>query len=137
MAVLFSGFSVPAAIAVLLYFYRLDTRVDASGVAYKIFPFQASWKMVSWGDITKVYIRQYRPIPEYGGWGIRYGLGGKGMAYNVSGNIGLQLVKKDGKRLLIGTNKPGELATFLDELVKQHLLDRQSTIPETGETGGA
>lgn len=45
---------------------------------------------------------------DYGGWGFRFGLFGKGRALNVSGNKGIQLVLTDGTRLLIGTNKPDE-----------------------------
>jgi hypothetical protein len=63
--------------------------------------------------LTKSYVRQYSPIAEYGGWGLRLGLFGKGQAYNVSGDKGLQLEFTTGQRLLIGTNKPEELNTVL------------------------
>ena len=53
---------------------------------------------------------------EYGGWGLRYGFFGKGRALNVSGNTGLQIEFNNGKRLLIGTNKPRELKEVLTKL---------------------
>ncbi|MBC8644094.1 hypothetical protein H9W95_08645 [Flavobacterium lindanitolerans] len=66
--------------------------------------------------MTKSYVRQYAPIAEYGGWGLRYDFMGKGKALNVSGNKGLQLKFTDNKKLLIGTNKPDELTEILKKL---------------------
>ncbi|MBX2959059.1 MAG: hypothetical protein KF732_03800 [Flavobacteriales bacterium] len=65
-----------------------------------------------------MYVRQYSPLTEYGGWGIRLGLFGKGTAYNVSGNKGLQLEFTNNKKLLIGTNKPNELTETLTKIGK-------------------
>jgi TATA-box binding protein (TBP) (component of TFIID and TFIIIB) len=50
---------------------------------------------------------------EYGGWGIRCGWHGK-KVYNISGNRGVQLVFKNGKRLLIGSQKPDDFANALN-----------------------
>jgi hypothetical protein len=55
--------------------------------------------------------RTYSPVLEFGGWGIR--VGGGGMAYNVSGNEGVQLVLKSGRRVLIGTRQPDVLMSAL------------------------
>jgi hypothetical protein len=43
---------------------------------------------------------------------------GKNRAFNATGNIGLQLVFKDGKKLLIGTQKPAEIEAVLASLGK-------------------
>ena len=51
--------------------------------------------------MDQVHVRTYSPVIEYGGWGMRYGR--NGTAFNVRGNVGIQIVKKDGKRILIGT----------------------------------
>ena len=123
------GAALPAAIAVLFYFFRLDTVIDRRGVTYRFFPIQVNMKTLSWGDVDRVYVRQYYPLAEYGGWGIRFGFGKTGMAYNISGNMGLQLEKKDGKRLLIGTNRPSELAGFLETLAKERVIDRGQLLP--------
>ena len=61
-------------------------------------------------------MRQYSAIGEFGGWGIKYGLGGAGKVYNVSGNKGLQLVYKDGSKLLIGSQRSAEVQQVLSEL---------------------
>ena len=57
-------------------------------------------------EIIKYEIRKYRPIIEYGGWGIRFNKSGK--AYTVSGNIGIQIQMSTGKGILIGTQQPNE-----------------------------
>ena len=61
-------------------------------------------------DIKECRGRTYRPIREYGGWGVRKGLFGRGKAFNVSGNRGVQLVFTDGRRFLIGSRRADELA---------------------------
>ena len=66
--------------------------------------------------MSKCYVREYSPIAEYGGWGLRGGFFGKGSALNVSGNKGLQLELKNNKKILIGTNKPKELSETLSKI---------------------
>lgn len=101
----------------LLFFYtRLSTRIKKDGIYVKFFPFHFSYKHYSWEMIEKAYIRTYSPLGEYGGWGLRYSISGKGMAYNVSGNKGLQLELNTGKKILIGTNKAAELEAVLNQL---------------------
>ncbi|MCY0977835.1 hypothetical protein PGH12_15830 [Chryseobacterium wangxinyae] len=83
------------------------------GIQVRFFPFHLQYRYFPWKKIKKVSIRSYSPITEYSGWGLRIGMFGRGKAYNISGNIGLQLVFKDGKRLLIGTQKSAEIKQFL------------------------
>jgi hypothetical protein len=65
-------------------------------------------RRVLYTEIKSAQARTYRPIVEYGGWGIRWSLK-NGMAYNVSGNMGVQLELTNGKRLLIGSQRADEL----------------------------
>ena len=80
--------------------------MDERGISYRFYPFQLTTKLISWDTMHKCNTRRYKPIMEYGGWGFRIGLGGK--ALNVKGNRGVQIELKNGKRLLIGTQKPNE-----------------------------
>lgn len=97
----------------LIFTIRLDTIISNSGIYVRYQPFHFKLKKYSWDSIVKCYVRKYSPIAEYGGWGIRSDLAGKGNAMNVSGNYGLQLEFSNGKKLLIGTNKPKELEEIL------------------------
>jgi hypothetical protein len=95
---------------------RLETQIKKDGVYLKFFPFHLSFRRYTWDKISESFVRQYNPIGEYGGWGIRFGFFGKGKAYSVSGNKGLQVEFSDTKRVLIGTNKPDELTETLKRI---------------------
>jgi len=97
---------------------NLKTVVNSEGVQIRlwIFPFYIKTKTFLWEEMSRVYIRKYRPMWEYGGWGYRTWIGGT--AYNMSGNIGLQLVLRNKEKVLIGTNKHEELFEVLQKLGK-------------------
>jgi len=94
---------------------KLETEIRKEGIYFRFKPFHRKFKFYPWDNISKYYVRKYRPILEYGGWGIRIGPGKYGKAYNVRGNMGLQLELKNGKRILIGTQKPEELERALNK----------------------
>jgi len=90
---------------------RLLTTIDDKGISYRFFPFHFKYYHINWDEIEKAEVVQYNPIRDYGGWGIRYSR--KGKAYNVSGDMGLALTLKNGKHLLIGTQKEQEMKVCL------------------------
>jgi hypothetical protein len=91
---------------------KLATRVTRSDISIQFSPFHRKPVIIPFSDISQWSLRTYRPVLEYGGWGIKYGKGG--LAYNVSGNKGLQLVLKDGRKILIGTRKPEHLEAAVE-----------------------
>ena len=98
----------------LIFIFKLSTRIDEKGIHYQFFPFHFSMKTLLWSEITKAEVRTYDPIGEYGGWGLRYSFNKKkGNAVNVSGDIGIQLTLKNGKKLLIGTQKKEAVSRVL------------------------
>jgi len=94
------------------YKINLTTEVRSDGIYYRFSPFHRSFHKIAPEDIERFQVRIYRPIREYGGWGIRYR--GKSKAYNVSGNRGVQLELSNGKQLLFGSQRPEELAEALN-----------------------
>ncbi len=102
---------------VLLYLFRLETMIDAKGIHYQFFPFGK--KSLTWQEISECYVREYSPLKEFGGWGIRWGWGFNGRAYNVKGNKGIQVVLKSGKKILFGTQKESEAKNVI-ESYKEH-----------------
>jgi len=69
--------------------------------------------------IKSFRVRTYKPLDEYGGWGIKGW--DKHRVLNMKGNRGVELsIDKLGKRqamdMMIGSQKPEELATVLREL---------------------
>lgn len=109
---------ITLALTLLFMNFRLETQIKTDGVYVRFFPFHLVFKYYPWKDISKTYFREYHPIRDYGGWGIRYSLFGKGKAYNISGNKGLQLELLNSKKLLIGTGKEEELKEILQKLGK-------------------
>lgn len=100
-------------LSIFFFSMRLETIIKHDGVYVRFFPFHRKYKHYAWANTTKCFVREYCAITEYGGWGLRVGMFGQGMAFNVAGNKGLQLEFTDRKRLLIGTNKPEELSSYL------------------------
>lgn len=96
---------------------RVEIRDD--GIYYKYSPIHRKWRMIPYTKIKSAYVRKYSAFKEYGGYGIRLGLGGKGRALNVRGNMGLQLEFVDKKsNLLLGTQKPEKLKEALKQKIE-------------------
>ncbi len=115
IATLIIGIILGIGIPWLMYVTNLTTEVRTDGIYIRYFPFHRSFRKVS-QEITRCEIRKYNPIREYGGWGIR---GFKSdRAYNVSGDMGIQLTYSDGNKLLIGTHRPDELLSAIRSIHK-------------------
>lgn len=113
---------VEAAAIALIWFARLDIAVTPREIVAKFTPFHLSQRRIPLTDIVEAKRRQYDPILDYGGWGIRYS--SHGWAWNVSGDEGVQLVLASGKRILIGSQKPAELeAAITSALLLVHVRD--------------
>jgi hypothetical protein len=94
----------------LFLLMRLITEVHEDGVYVRLFPMP--FRRIAVADIASASPRTYRPIREYGGWGIRI-TWRHGRAYNARGNQGVQLVLKGGRRVLIGSQQPEDLAAAI------------------------
>jgi hypothetical protein len=117
-----------AGIVFLMVTCRLETEIRPDGITYRFFPFHLGERRIGWGEIASCRIRTYRPIVEYGGWGLRRGRGGRGLACNVKGNTGLQLELIDGRKILLGTQMPDEMEKAL-AAAGAPLGPRRRTIP--------
>jgi hypothetical protein len=99
---LFFGIGLP-------YFFirlRLVIEVAPGGVTILYRPFVN--RRIAAEQIAGVEPRVYHPPGEFGSWGIRGW--GRHVAYNVSGHAGVELTLVDGRHVLIGSQRPAELA---------------------------
>lgn len=85
---------------------RLDVTINDKGISYRFNPFTKQ-RHYSWDEIAYAWVRKYRAIGEYGGWGYR-GIGRKHKAYTMGEKFGIQLLTVDGRDILLGTLKPEE-----------------------------
>jgi len=106
-----------AGFPLLFYKINLTTEVRSDGLYYRFFPLHCSFQRITPEDLAEYEVRTYKPLREYGGWGIRYGA--KGKAYNVRGNRGVQLKRTSGELILIGSQRPEELAGALALVLKR------------------
>lgn len=91
------------AVTAMILAIRLRTRIDESGIAMHFFPFvKRKWR---WADVKSAEVLDYGFV---GGWGIRLWTA-YGTVYNIRGSKGLALQLDNGKKVLIGTQKPEEL----------------------------
>ena len=90
---------------------QLRTEVNEQGFFYQFFPIHFSYHKISFEEIESVKAIDYKPIKDYGGWGIKFGF--KAKSYTTSGNQGVMLKLKGGKNLLFGSQKNKELEKIL------------------------
>lgn len=91
---------------------RLITEVRDDGIYVRLTPFP--FRRIPFDEIASATVRRYRPLVEYGGYGIRYGW--NGMAYNADGVWGVQLVLANGKKILIGSQRSEDLAVTVNAM---------------------
>lgn len=96
----------------LFYMIQLETRVYQDGIYIIYYPFHLKYRKISWGKLDEISGHKYKPIVEFGGWGIRRNA--KAWAYTVSGNECIEL-KKDNYKIVIGTKKLNELLSALEK----------------------
>lgn len=110
-----SGLFVFSVLTVLLvalfWFMQLQTYLDTKGIRMRFVPFFQ--KEFLWEEIESAEVINYGFV---GGWGIRMGTN-YGTVYNVKGNKGLFLKLKNGKKRLIGTQRPEELQKIVQEIL--------------------
>jgi hypothetical protein len=72
-------------------------------------------------SIRTFRVVQYRPILDYGGWGIRTGPNGE-RVFNARGNRGVWLELSDGSRILVGSQRPEELAETIERAQRPDIV---------------
>jgi glucan phosphoethanolaminetransferase (alkaline phosphatase superfamily) len=117
---------VSAILVFLFCIARLETRVYPDGLYVRFFPTHIRFKKIAAENIAEYYVRTYSSFgygnPGFGPgriWpGVRYSLDDKTWAYIARGDKGVQIVFKDGQKLLIGSQKPQELVAAINSIVK-------------------
>ena len=97
-------------VLLLFWFMKLETDINQDRINFRLVPFVK--RTYLWQDIKSVEVLKYGFV---GGWGIR--LKTKyGTVYNMSGDRGLAIELKDGKKLLLGTQQAKELESVISDI---------------------
>lgn len=70
-------------------------------------------RVIAVDAVVSVEPIHYHPIRDHGGWGLRIARNGERI-YNARGDRGVRLHLRDGTRLLIGSQRPDELALAIE-----------------------
>ena len=98
-------------LAIILFaVLRMKTTITQQNIQLTYFPFV--WKTINLSNIKTMKVINYGFV---GGWGVRFWTS-YGTVYNVRGNKGLHIKLKNGKQLVIGTQKPQELEKVVELL---------------------
>jgi hypothetical protein len=106
-----SGLALPFLLAI--YLLQMTTEVTPTEIRVWFGWVPIYRRVVSIGSIRRYAVVQYRPIADYGGWGIRAGRDGE-RVLNARGDRGVRLELTDGSKLLIGSQRPEELAETIE-----------------------
>jgi len=88
---------------------ELRVTVEPGALRIRFFPFTT--RTIERRAIAGIEARTYRPIREYGGWGLRFSR--RGRAYSISGDRGVELTLTDGRKVMIGSRRAEALAAAL------------------------
>ena len=91
-----------------LCFLRFDVEARADHLFIAFGPLHLVRKRVRYGDMESVEAVTYRPIREFGGWGIRPT--GRKTAWAIRGNQAVRVVLRSGKQVYVGSRFPRRLA---------------------------
>lgn len=79
----------------------VEARMGRSGLIRKTF---------LWEEVAKAEAVAYRPLREFGGWGIRFGIGNKAKrAWTQRGDRAVVLHLRNGNRFYLGSDHPERL----------------------------
>ncbi len=99
----------------LLSTTKLITEVRRDSIYVSLFPFYS--RTIGLRDVVGYEAREYHPLLEYAGWGIRFAPAKK-RAYTMSGNRGVELTLSTGMRFLIGSQRSDELAEMIGYVMR-------------------
>lgn len=112
-AALVGGTELMIGLGLIWLFWKavLQVEVTTEGLFIRFFPFQRKVRQIDLSGVTGIAAVRYRPLRDYGGWGLRWGW--RSRCYNVSGNEGVRIDYDNNYHLLIGSQRAAELEAAL------------------------
>lgn len=110
------GGIISGIVLTFIWIIHLKSEINATGIHYRFFPFHFKTYTIPWAEIQLAETCTYKPIREFGGWGIKYGYNSK--AFTISGKEGIRITLKNKKIILIGTKESERAANVIKRYFK-------------------
>lgn len=108
--------ALPGVLLVALLWGGFRVVADRRGVHLRIGLMGIPIRNLSWQDIRAVRLREFSPLAEFGGWGLRYRPGTT--ALFLRGRRGAEIVLASGRSWLVGSDHPERLCEVLESARK-------------------
>lgn len=102
---------------------HLDLRIYIDGIYFRYFPFHWAYRKVIWNELDSIICKTYKPLIEYGGWGIRWNF--KSWAYTVRGNECIEL-RQGSAKVILGTCQLHNVRSALQSLAERFSIPLES-----------
>jgi hypothetical protein len=94
---------------------KMVTQIRKDAIYVRFPPFQPSFICYPLSTVSRLQVRKYDAVLEYGGWGVKYRPSGR--AFLVPGEMAIEMEFMDNTRVLISTQKPEEVSTILEHIL--------------------
>jgi len=105
-------FLFTATVTAMLGLQKLTLSITNKAV-YINFGVFASKQVIPLTDIKSIAVRKYNGPGEFSGWGVKSNA--HEQSYTVSGDEGVEIILKNGKMILVGTQKPKEMQRVINQ----------------------
>jgi hypothetical protein len=110
--------ALPGTFFAALFWGGFHVVADRRGVHLRLGPLGIPIRNLSWQEIRTVRLREFSPLAEFGGWGLRYRPGTT--ALFLRGRRGAEIVIASGRSWLVGSDHPERLCEVLEAARKAH-----------------
>ena len=114
-----AGLGLPLLLTVFALHMTTEATEDVLTVWYGWLPIYRRSVVIA--DLQSCKVVEYRPIADHCGWGVRSGRDGERIL-TAHGDRGVRLVFPDGGKLLIGSQRPEELAQVLTRSLRTDMV---------------
>ncbi|MBB6112199.1 hypothetical protein [Mucilaginibacter lappiensis] len=108
----FFGLCVMLIVDMYVFFKSLFIKIDEHGISLKEKPSKTEI-LCHWENIDQIIFRYYK----YGIWGVKSSRK-QGMAYNLKGKVGIQIIFKNGQKLQLGIQNMEEAKLTIEHYFK-------------------
>jgi hypothetical protein len=117
LALTLSAMASLGCLGMVVLLFRMTTEVTPTDVRVWFGWIPTYRRFVPVVSVQKIEVVSYRPLADYGGWGVRWGRDGERVLI-ARGNGGVRLHLADGTRVLIGSQRPESLAAAIERALR-------------------